>query len=212
MAGTAEKRSTLAEKLPVALWIPNLIGYVRVWGLVVSLAQPDPWSSASIWALVLSLGLDYIDGPCARAMGMCSQFGDLLDHYTDHVTMFWLVYITSSSKVNVAVNALHCIVACGYMAVRGHYFKHSAGGNYVTRLVEENNYFNMPAMLWNGNTCIIPLVKMSYSLEWGIQKQGSTMLVDFFDALGLLVTLAYSIAVCLPSDGRGKKPKNPKAL
>jgi len=195
----------LSQKLPFWLYIPNLIGYIRVAGLIISLREEDPWSSTSIWALVLSLGLDYIDGPIARALGQCTQFGDLLDHYTDHITMFWLVYVTSGSSVNIAVNAFHCFVACVYMAMYGHYFKHSTGGNVITRLVEQNNYFNMPAMLWNGNTCIIPLVKMSYALEHGVPHRATTSLVDFFDYLGLAVTLAYSIAVWVPSDSRTAK-------
>jgi len=121
--------------------------------------------------------------------------------------MFWLVYITSTSTINVAVNAAHAVVACGYMARCGHYFKHSSGGNYVTRLVEENNYFNMPAMLWNANTVLIPLVKMSYHIEKGLPQKDSTLLINIFDALGGLVTLSYTVAVCLPPDGRSRKGK-----
>ena len=198
----AETAPTLAEKLPIPLYIPNLIGYVRVWAFLVAVRETDPGSPTATWALVLSLALDYIDGPCARALGMCTQFGDLLDHYTDHITMFWLVYITSASQVNIVVNALHMLVAFGYMAVTGHYFKHSAGGNVVTRTVEANNYFNMPSMLWNANTMLIPLLKLSYHNELGLARTGSTALVDLCDALGLLVNLAYSIAVCIPPDIR----------
>mmetsp|Transcript_29022 Transcript_29022/g.58502 ORF Transcript_29022/g.58502 Transcript_29022/m.58502 type:complete len:208 (-) Transcript_29022:60-683(-) len=205
----AIKQMSAKDRLAIFLYPPNLIGYARVWTLIISLREEDPWSSMSMWALMISLGLDYLDGPCARALNMCTQFGDLLDHYTDHITMFWLVYVTSNSTINIAVSALHCVVACVYMAVYGHYFKHSAGVNFVTQIVEENNYFNMPALLWNANTCIIPLIKMSFALEWGVPKKASTSLVDFVDMLGLLVTLAYSIAVCLPST-RDKATANEK--
>ena len=199
------ERKSLAQRLPVALYIPNLIGYVRVLSLGYAAAQDDPGSNKALWGLVLSLALDYIDGPAARKFNMCTRFGDLLDHYTDHITMFYLVYITSASQLNVMVNALHCAVACGYMAVRGHYFKHSAGGNAITRIVEENNYFNMPSMLWNANTVLVPFVKLSYHIEQGLPRKGTTKLIDLFDYLGLCVTLAYTIAVCLPSK-RGKQP------
>ena len=53
------------------------------------------------------------------------------------------------------------------MAWTGHYFKHSADGNFVTKTIEANNYFNLVSMLWNANTWIIPLIKLSYSLEHG---------------------------------------------
>mmetsp|Transcript_18404 Transcript_18404/g.58801 ORF Transcript_18404/g.58801 Transcript_18404/m.58801 type:complete len:211 (+) Transcript_18404:28-660(+) len=203
----AAQRRTLAQVLPWPLYLPNLIGYVRVITMVAAMLESDPGSEKAMWLLLLSLALDYIDGPCARAFDMCTQFGDLLDHYTDHVSMFWLVYITSTSTINVAVNAAHAVVACGYMARCGHYFKHSSGGNYVTRLVEENNYFNMPAMLWNANTVLIPLVKMSYHIEKGLPQKDSTLLINIFDALGGLVTLSYTVAVCLPPDGRSRKGK-----
>lgn len=190
-----------AKRLPIALYLPNLIGYVRVISLVVALMEEDPSSSTAIRAVVLSLALDYIDGPIARRLNMCTQFGDLLDHYTDHITMFYLVYVTSAWRLDVAVNALHCAVACVYMAIYGCYFKHGGKPNAVAAAVEANNYFNMPAMLWNGNTVLIPFVKMSYCLEHGLPLKQSTELLDFFNLLGLLVTLAYSIAVWIPGKG-----------
>ena len=99
---------------------------------------------------MLSLALDYIDGPAARYFRMCTRYGDLLDHYTDHLTMFYLVYITSAWQLNVAANALHMVVALGYMAYHGCYFKHGGRPNYVCSVIEANNYFSMPSMLWNG--------------------------------------------------------------
>ena len=56
----------------------------------------------------------------------------------------------------------------------------------------------MPSMLWNANTVIVPFVKISYMLEFGVPLKQTTELVNVFDALGLLVTGAYSIAVCFP--------------
>ena len=89
-----------AKRLPIALYLPNLIGYVRVISLVVALMEEDPSSSTAIRAVVLSLALDYIDGPIARRLDMCTQFGDLLDHYTDHVTMLWLVWVTTQAAAH----------------------------------------------------------------------------------------------------------------
>merc|ERR1719181_1620840 len=85
-------------RLPVLLWPPNLIGYVRVLTLLAAVFDSEPTSSYAIWMVAASLILDYFDGPCARRMNMCSQFGDLLDHYTDHVTMMWLVYVATKGS------------------------------------------------------------------------------------------------------------------
>ena len=161
---------------------------------------PFSGSSFAIWMVIASLVLDYFDGPCARMMDMCSQFGDLLDHYTDHASMFWLVYVTASDgpwgKTNVAINALHAGGAFVYMAVKGHYFKHSVKGNVVTRNLEANNYWNFASMLWAANCMLVPLVKLSlaethHKRPWEM----TTPHMDVFDMLGGLVTLSYSIAV-----------------
>jgi len=186
------------DVLPLWLYLPNLIGYVRVVTLCYAAAQPDPACGPAIRALMVSLALDFIDGPTARALGMCTVFGDLLDHYTDHATMFYLVAVTTNSRIDFAINALHCFVAFGYMLVTGHYFKHSHRGNAVTRAVEQNNYFNMASMLWNANTAFVPLAKLSYAAEHGIPVSSSTELLDVTNALGAAVTLAYSIAVLIP--------------
>lgn len=196
------------KRLHYSLYLPNLIGYVRVVALLMAILDKDPTSVAAFRALVLSLALDYIDGPIARRLDMCTQFGDLLDHITDHLTMFYLVYLTSAWQANVAVNALHCVVALGYMAYHGCYFKHGGRPNTVCAIIEENNYFNMPSMLWNANTVLVPFVKLSYMHEYGLPLKSTTELVNLFDLLGLLVTGAYSIAVLVPGPPKadaGKK-------
>merc|ERR1711972_732457 len=135
------------HKLPLLLWPPNLIGYLRVITLVAAMLAPDIYSSYAVWMVSASYALDYIDGPCARHLDMCSQFGDLLDHYTDHVTMMWLVWAATGTdsglwaQINLAISAVHNGIAFVYMAITGHYFKHSATGNIVTRNIESNNYW-----------------------------------------------------------------------
>jgi phosphatidylglycerophosphate synthase len=186
-------------RLPVWLWAPNLIGYLRVAALALAVAQPDPGSPLSVRLLFLSFALDYFDGPVARKLNMCSQFGDMLDHATDHATMAWLVFVSSDWRVNVWVNLVaNLAVPFAYMLYHGHYFKHAAGGNWVTRAVEENNYWNLPSLLWAANCIIVPMVKLSFHAQRGLDAKASTELVDFADALGLCVTVAYSVAVWLP--------------
>ena len=58
--------------------------------------------------------------------------------------MMWLVYVATkgsgtAGQINCAVSAVHNVVAFVYMAIRGHYFKHSERGNVVTRTIEANN-------------------------------------------------------------------------
>lgn len=202
-------RPPVASRLPFWLYLPNLIGYIRVVALAVAVAYPG--SAAALRALLLSLALDFIDGPTARYLGMCTQFGDLLDHFTDHATMGYLVVITTRSSLDYAINVAHTAVAFGYMMYYGHYFKHSDAGNAVTRAVEQNNYFNMPSMLWNANTCLIPLVKLSYAAEHNVPVGASTELVEIINYCGALVTLAYTIAVLRPGDGEAAASRQVKS-
>jgi phosphatidylglycerophosphate synthase len=190
------------HKLPLLLWPPNLLGYVRVLTLIAAMGEADSSSSYAVWMLTISLVLDYFDGPCARHLGMCSQFGDLLDHYTDHVTMMWLVWVTAGTGIggqtNLAISAIHNGVAFVYMALRGHYFKHSERGNLVTRTIEANNYWNFASMLYCANCILLPLLKLSFASTYSMQpREVSTPLVDLADALGAGVTLSYSLAVWL---------------
>ena len=64
----------------------------------------------------------------------------------------------------------------------------------------------MPALLWNGNTILVPFVKLSYYSEHRIPLGQSTEFVDFVDYVGLFVGAVYTAAcvhAALP--GRGKK-------
>ena len=147
-----------SARLPVVLWLPNLIGYVRIATLIAAMCAADPTSEFALNMLVVSFALDYFDGPCARAYNMCSRFGDLLDHVTDHVTMTWLVWLTSESpfNVNFYISAGANAVAILYMLYHGHYFKHAEKPNFVQRTIEQNNFWNLPSLLWAANTIIIP--------------------------------------------------------
>ena len=132
---------------------------------------------------------------------MCSQFGDLLDHYTDHITMMWLVWVTTLDagrwgQVNCAISVVHNAIACVYMAMKGHYFKHSERGNAVTRSIEANNYWNLASLLYCANCILLPLARLSLAGTHGMSPSAATTpLFDVADMLGACVTLSYSIAV-----------------
>ena len=64
----------------------------------------------------------------------------------------------------------------------------------MTAIVEANNYFNMPSILWNANTVLVPLIKMSYHVELGLAITQSTKFLDVCSGLGLLVTGVYTVA------------------
>lgn len=72
-------------ELPVWLFVPNLIGYVRIIsGLLAFVAARDPARWAEFFLLyAFSYSLDAVDGVAARKLGQTSRLGAVLDMVTD---------------------------------------------------------------------------------------------------------------------------------
>jgi CDP-diacylglycerol--inositol 3-phosphatidyltransferase len=70
---------------PVALYVPNLIGYVRiVTGLAAfAVARDSAQWAAFFWLYAVSYSLDAVDGVAARRLGQTSRLGAVLDMVTD---------------------------------------------------------------------------------------------------------------------------------
>ena len=212
------------NRIPVALYIPNLVGYLRfifLFGFLYYFknsvksfvlfftsfygtnhpTQFEQEFDLAAYSLLTSLALDFIDGPLARRFDMCSQFGDLNDHICDHLTMFAAVYFTTDTnqlfgRVNMIVNTVHCLAALIYMARFGHYFKHSKSGrNFVMNIIEANNYWNVASVLWGCNYMAVPLIKLSYASSHGLSPTESTGFINICDFLGMCVAASYTVAV-----------------
>ncbi|KAF6034792.1 hypothetical protein EB796_006907 [Bugula neritina] len=75
----------------VLLWVPNLIGYLRL--LICILGVLCHYQSAHVWFLLLFLtnfALDGIDGYLARQLGQCSTFGAWFDVFVDLIARGFL--------------------------------------------------------------------------------------------------------------------------
>lgn len=79
----ANKTTTAGD---VLLYVPNLIGYLRVICTVLSITLmicfPQMWITAIILYVSSFVG-DLFDGMAARKFNQCSLFGGLLDMVTD---------------------------------------------------------------------------------------------------------------------------------
>eukprot|EP00581_Thalassiosira_minuscula_P005554 CAMPEP_0183735082 /NCGR_PEP_ID=MMETSP0737-20130205/45618_1 /TAXON_ID=385413 /ORGANISM="Thalassiosira miniscula, Strain CCMP1093" /LENGTH=288 /DNA_ID=CAMNT_0025968733 /DNA_START=41 /DNA_END=904 /DNA_ORIENTATION=+ len=94
-------KETASSSWPVALYVPNLLGYLRIilsfWGL--NCAQQQRSNNAlNIW-IIASL-LDLFDGLAARKLNQCSQFGVVLDIMADNIlrTIIWIASMIEISK------------------------------------------------------------------------------------------------------------------
>lgn len=71
-----------SSKWPAALFVPNLVGYVRIILTVIAFLD---WKSPHhfFWFYYFGFALDAIDGLAARVLNQASEFGAQLDMITD---------------------------------------------------------------------------------------------------------------------------------
>lgn len=97
---------------PVVLYIPNLLGYLRIllsfYGLKHALQQ-HPNKALNIW--IVAAILDLFDGIAARMMNQCSQFGILLDIVADNIlrSIVWISTMIESSKSTTSGEIEICV-------------------------------------------------------------------------------------------------------
>ncbi|XP_078492301.1 CDP-diacylglycerol--inositol 3-phosphatidyltransferase-like [Ciona intestinalis] len=79
----------------ILLFVPNLIGYVRiVLAIASAYYMPFDYVTASV-CYAISVGLDDLDGYAARALNQCTKFGAMLDQLTDRAGTATLVMTLS---------------------------------------------------------------------------------------------------------------------
>lgn len=93
-------------RLPVAFYVPNLIGYFRLasFGSALYFATRPGYSGLFFWLYFLSYALDAVDGPAARYLKQESRFGAVLDMVVDRV----------------CTAALLALLACDYARAGSH--------------------------------------------------------------------------------------------
>ena len=91
----ASKSTTAGD---VLLYVPNLIGYLRVictvLSLILMICFPQRWIIAIILYVASFVG-DLFDGLAARKFDQCSIFGGLLDMVTDRCSTAGLLCVLS---------------------------------------------------------------------------------------------------------------------
>mmetsp|Transcript_19060 Transcript_19060/g.54135 ORF Transcript_19060/g.54135 Transcript_19060/m.54135 type:complete len:212 (-) Transcript_19060:1243-1878(-) len=96
------------SKLPVALYVPNLLGYVRIILSFVALhlSTTQPVQTVAVW--FVSGWLDLFDGKLARALDQCSRLGVLLDILADNILRM-TVWIAAASDPSYSLAAAFVI-------------------------------------------------------------------------------------------------------
>jgi len=86
----------LSKTENVFMFVPNLIGYARIFLALLSFwFMPTNYSMAA-WCYIISGLLDAVDGHAARLLGQSSKFGAMLDMLTDRCATMCLLTTLST--------------------------------------------------------------------------------------------------------------------
>ncbi|SOV17591.1 phosphatidylinositol synthase [Plasmodium sp. gorilla clade G2] len=162
------------KKKNVYLYIPNIIGYIRVilalLGFIIS--------RKNILLFVCFYGasqvLDALDGWTARKFNQTSVFGQILDQITDRLSTS-LLYLLNSSVYEEYITLIGLIMIAD---IAGHYFHSTScaiAGNKTHKKIEKGNkllklYYEKP---WVMVICIIAYESFlicAYSLRVTVKK------------------------------------------
>lgn len=103
----------------IFLFVPNLIGYGRIFLAIVSFYYMPSHPKVSIFCYLLSGFLDAFDGHAARYLNQGTKFGSMLDMLTDRcatmclcvvLAMFypnWAIFFQLSMSLDIASHWLH---------------------------------------------------------------------------------------------------------
>ncbi len=105
--------TTNARRWPAVLFVPNLVGYVRI--VLTVLAFLD-WRSPVhfFWFYYFGFALDAIDGLAARVLNQSSEFGAQLDMITDRCATGALLTLLASLYPKYAPGFVALIFLDGY--------------------------------------------------------------------------------------------------
>lgn len=130
--------ATTATK--VLLFIPNLIGYARVFCSLAFLRlarDPESWHLA-LASYVVSFVLDLFDGMAARRFNQTSKFGAVLDMVTDRCSTAVMLNVLAHLYAGSHPLAFDAFVALMVLDVASHWVQMKAAGKMHHKSSSQN--------------------------------------------------------------------------
>ncbi|KAL8292896.1 hypothetical protein RQP46_000590 [Phenoliferia psychrophenolica] len=141
----------------IYLFVPNLIGYLRVVLAAVSLAYMSTHPKVCTLTYSISCLLDAADGQAARALGQTSKFGAILDMVTDRCT----------------TSCLLCYLASTYPS-------YALLFQFLISLDFSSHYIHMYASLLSGSTSHKSVTKEQSWILWSYYNNSTTLFLFCF--------------------------------
>ncbi|SOV81101.1 phosphatidylinositol synthase [Plasmodium sp. gorilla clade G3] len=175
------------KKKSVYLYIPNIIGYIRVILALLGFIISRKNLLLFVCFYSASQVLDALDGWTARKFNQTSVFGQILDQITDRLSTS-LLYLLNSSVYEEYITLIGLIMIAD---IAGHYFHSTScaiAGNKTHKKIEKGNkllklYYEKP---WVMVICIIAYESFlicAYLLRVSVKKS-------------LIYKLSYYALIC----------------
>lgn len=100
-----------SSSLPVPLYVPYILGYVRILLAFYGLRRADSQPVAAVAVWICSAMLDMLDGVAARALNQTSSLGIVLDIVADNVLRSCIWIAVASAPTTDAKHSYWTIVA-----------------------------------------------------------------------------------------------------
>jgi phosphatidylglycerophosphate synthase len=144
--------------LPVFLYVPNLLGYLRIGLAFYGMSLCDKHPVQTIRVFLLSASLDLVDGLLARALKQTSSLGVLVDIAADNTlrTCGWLAaashasspLVKTAAAVIISVEWMTMVATQLHTATHGKHWKESRVNDpWLVKALFANNFQNPIGML-----------------------------------------------------------------
>ncbi|XP_015223158.1 CDP-diacylglycerol--glycerol-3-phosphate 3-phosphatidyltransferase isoform X1 [Lepisosteus oculatus] len=171
--------------LEVLLFVPNVIGYIRVLLLGIAWAyfhEPEVF----IPCYVISIILDGVDGWAARRLNQTSEFGAWLDVVVDNLGrgMLWSMLFEAGWLV-AAVE--WCVFVCTHSALGAQWKSRLGAGPPWVQAVMANGFKTPPGVLAIGGLHVLPV--WLYGYQRGVLTEPLSI-PAWLQGLGAIVLIA----------------------
>ncbi|KAJ6596830.1 CDP-diacylglycerol-inositol 3-phosphatidyltransferase [Mycena vulgaris] len=190
-----------AQSENVFLFVPNLIGYLRIILAAVSLHYMSYHPVRCTITYCVSCLLDAVDGQAARALGQTSKFGAVLDMVTDRCTTSCLLCYLSSAYPDYAL-CFQFLIALDFSSHYMHMYSSLVTGSRSHKLVTGDVskilwwYYNDPFTLFvvcAGNELFFVSL---YLMKWTVTPIGlPTNLLSTLTYAGLFALLSGPVFI-----------------
>jgi CDP-diacylglycerol--inositol 3-phosphatidyltransferase len=192
-------------------YIPNIIGYVRLFLLLISLFFVHTIPTLFIMLWCVSVSLDFFDGYFARRLNQCSQFGVLLDVLCDNITRTTMWFAASCKNQNllhlsiIVITVEWTTFVCTQLdsTEQNNHWKninqHKKVDDHIHPLVQyffSNNFINPIGIVGIGGLFGLPLQLYAYSAVCNT-KSLNTQFQIWFDCFSYMLYVGRFICACI---------------